>query len=52
MRGAIEHHYPNGLQRHGDVVERRDGREFDYGQPNSDDKLYGYLYDGFEWLRE
>ena len=30
LRWAVEHHYPNGLQRHSDVVERRDGGKFDY----------------------
>ena len=31
LRGTVEHHHPNGLQRHGDVEQRRDGGEFDYG---------------------
>ena len=52
MRGAIEHHYPNGMQRHGHVEQRRDGREFDYRQPNGDDQLHRHLHDSIERLRE
>ena len=52
LRRAIEHHYPNGMQRHGHVEQRRDGREFDYRQPNDDDKLHRHLHDGIERMRE